>query len=783
MPLQLPSIDDRRYQELLDEALARIPVHNPEWTNFNRSDPGVTLIEVFSFMTENLLYRANLIPERNRRKFLQLLGLPLQPASSARGLVTFTNERGPLQTITLNSELELRAGQVPFRTERGLDVLPVEAQIYYKRIIQNPDPKLTDYYKQLYASYQGQSLDETVDLQLYETVPLDERNIAGVALGEETVDSSLWVALLARAGDKPTDNTEEGRAKLRDDVRAAIAGKTLSLGLTPALNEATQTLSPGGQANPESATLLSYELPKLPPDGKLSDDPLLRVPEYRPLEARSVTDVLAQPGVVEITLPSAPELQLWSNLNPLEPGVNDFPPALEDTKLNDRLLTWLRVRATAATVRARIMWAGINATTVTQRTRVANENLPAGNGEPDQMMRLSHAPVIPYSVHLFVTANGRTDEWKEIDDLLSAGPEVPAQDLRQPPGVWSISRQPAEVFTAIAESGEIRFGDGAHGKRPPTGALIRATYDYGLGAAGNVGAGSINSSPALPAGLKATNPIRTWGGADAESVTTGEKQITRYLQHRDRLVTTTDFETITLRAPGVEIGRVEVIPALNPELTPSEPGDAPGAVTLMLIPRHDPQQPDAPLPDRLFLDTICKYLDQRRLVTTEVFLRGPVYKPIWISVGINVLAGWAIAEVREAVKQALLEFLAPLKRAAEGLLDNQTLALTAPQYADRQKGWPLRKPVTERELIAVASRVSGVMFVNDALLAEGTKPEQEQIPMTGLELPRVMGISVVVGDPMPLDQLRGQATPTSTDGGTTTTPTRRVPVPVILEEC
>ncbi|HEX8489603.1 MAG TPA: hypothetical protein VF626_01175, partial [Chthoniobacterales bacterium] len=155
MPLQLPSIDDRRYQELLDEALARIPVHNPEWTNFNRSDPGVTLIEVFSFMTENLLYRANLIPERNRRKFLQLLGLPLQPASSARGLVTFTNERGPLQTITLNAELELRAGQVPFRTERGLDVLPVEAQIYYKRIIQNPDPKLTDYYKQLYASYQG----------------------------------------------------------------------------------------------------------------------------------------------------------------------------------------------------------------------------------------------------------------------------------------------------------------------------------------------------------------------------------------------------------------------------------------------------------------------------------------------------------------------------------------------------------------------------------------------------------------------------------------------------
>ena len=52
MPLQIPNLDDRRYQELLDSALARIPVHTPEWTNFNRSDPGVTLIEVFAFLTE-----------------------------------------------------------------------------------------------------------------------------------------------------------------------------------------------------------------------------------------------------------------------------------------------------------------------------------------------------------------------------------------------------------------------------------------------------------------------------------------------------------------------------------------------------------------------------------------------------------------------------------------------------------------------------------------------------------------------------------------------------------
>src|SRR3712207_3883488 len=119
MPLTPPALDTRAYQELLDEALARIPVHNPEWTNFNDSDPGVTLVQLFAFMTESLLYRANGIPERNRRKFLTLLGVPLNPAASARGLVSFANERGPLQTLTLNAGLETRSGGTPFRTEAG----------------------------------------------------------------------------------------------------------------------------------------------------------------------------------------------------------------------------------------------------------------------------------------------------------------------------------------------------------------------------------------------------------------------------------------------------------------------------------------------------------------------------------------------------------------------------------------------------------------------------------------------------------------------------------------
>jgi predicted phage baseplate assembly protein len=313
--------------------------------------------------------------------------------------------------------------------------------------------------------------------------------------------------------------------------------------------------------------------------------------------------------------------------------------------------------------------------------------------------------------------------------------------------------------------------------RPPAGAKLRAGYDYGVGSAGNVAAGSISTSPGLPAGIKVGNPVRTWNGTEAETVTEGEKQIARYLQHRDRLVNAEDFKTITLRTPGVDIGRVEVMPAFNPDLSPNTPGDAPGAVTLMLIPRNDPKQPDAPVADEIFLNAICRYLDSRRLVTTELFLRGPVYKQIWVSAGINVVAGVAIAEVREAVKQALLDFLAPLAKSS-GVGDSLT-SLTTPSYASAQNGWPLSKPVTGRELLAVASRVSGVLLVNDVLIAEGDKPKTDQISINGLELPRVMGVTVAIGDPMDLDQLRGQTPPPVS----TTTGSQVVPVPMIPEEC
>jgi predicted phage baseplate assembly protein len=90
MSLPTPNLDDLRFQsDLVDEARRRIVRYCPEWTDYNLSDPGITLIELFAWMTELLTYRLNRVPEKNYIKFLELLGVALQPASSARVTMTF----------------------------------------------------------------------------------------------------------------------------------------------------------------------------------------------------------------------------------------------------------------------------------------------------------------------------------------------------------------------------------------------------------------------------------------------------------------------------------------------------------------------------------------------------------------------------------------------------------------------------------------------------------------------------------------------------------------------
>ena len=135
MPILPPGLDDRRFDDLVEELIARIPAHTPEWTNPRLGDPGRTLIELFAWLGDTLLYRANLVPERQRLAFLSLLGIGLKPARAATGLVGLSyaqpTER---RAITLRPA---RASTGPCRSRRWAKqrCCPISGEAYIKRTL------------------------------------------------------------------------------------------------------------------------------------------------------------------------------------------------------------------------------------------------------------------------------------------------------------------------------------------------------------------------------------------------------------------------------------------------------------------------------------------------------------------------------------------------------------------------------------------------------------------------------------------------------------------------
>ena len=393
MPLPTPSIDDRRYADLVRDTLARVPVHTPEWTQLAESDPGVTLVELFAFLTESLLYRANRVPELARAKFLRLLGVPLAAVAPAQGLVAFGGARPDQPVATLPPRTEVRAGALAFRTVGAIDVLPLEARAFVKFEVTPADADKA-YYQLLYQS--AEEPNAPTDFTTYETRELDGRT--PVALAEQTVDGVLWLALLAPS------------AAARPAVAQAIEHKTLSLGLVPHVEQAPQVLGTAGQGRVGQAKRrrwwpthcrapTRWTPPPTSPWRATATWPRARRPTCWPARAWW-----------SCTCPPRRPSRTWANLDPLEAGVGDFPPAIEDSALAGRVLTWVRV-APSTSAGASFLWAGVNAAMVEQRVAVGNELLATADGQPDQFYRLARGGVVPASLRIDVVESSGASAW------------------------------------------------------------------------------------------------------------------------------------------------------------------------------------------------------------------------------------------------------------------------------------------------------------------------------------------------------------------------------------
>jgi len=130
MALPVPNLDDRRFQDLVDEAKRLVQQRCPEWTDHNVSDPGVTLIELFAWMTDQVVYRLNRVPDRNYVKFLELIGVSLFPPTAARTQVTFWLAAPQPDTVTINAGTQVAtlrtdtSEAIAFATTDDLPIIP-----------------------------------------------------------------------------------------------------------------------------------------------------------------------------------------------------------------------------------------------------------------------------------------------------------------------------------------------------------------------------------------------------------------------------------------------------------------------------------------------------------------------------------------------------------------------------------------------------------------------------------------------------------------------------------
>jgi predicted phage baseplate assembly protein len=135
MALPVPNLDDRRFQELVNESKRLVQQRCPEWTDHNVHDPGVTLIELFAWMTDQVIYRLNRVPDKMYVKFLELLGVRLYPPTAARVPVTFWLAAPQPETMRIPASTQVATVRtesedaITFATVNDLDLIPCEFSV------------------------------------------------------------------------------------------------------------------------------------------------------------------------------------------------------------------------------------------------------------------------------------------------------------------------------------------------------------------------------------------------------------------------------------------------------------------------------------------------------------------------------------------------------------------------------------------------------------------------------------------------------------------------------
>ena len=101
MTLPTPNLDDRDFNQLINEALRRMKQSGTDWNDLSPNDPGMVLLDLFAYLTETTIYRLNRLPEKAYIEFLNLIGVRLQPPAAAVVSLQFSRMKPGSQPIEI----------------------------------------------------------------------------------------------------------------------------------------------------------------------------------------------------------------------------------------------------------------------------------------------------------------------------------------------------------------------------------------------------------------------------------------------------------------------------------------------------------------------------------------------------------------------------------------------------------------------------------------------------------------------------------------------------------
>jgi predicted phage baseplate assembly protein len=614
MPFPDIQLDDRNFERLVADARRRIPGYTPEWTDLNDSDPGITLVQLFAWLEEMILWRLNRVPEKNYIEFLKLIGIEREPPAPAKTELTFhLATSGQQSSADSSPETDTLVVMIPQCTKVAATEADADGPVIFET-----DKELNVVAATLRAL---QSFDGAIFLQC-----LDVSN----AMSEPS---------FYPFGPQP------------QAAAAFYLGFDRSFPSSPNPRPYTLTIHAFTEDLIKSSHGISSEIgvPAAPVDA-VWEYWAGTARKWLPLRITDDTTVgLTRSGTV----------------------VFEGPVGAETTKLGllqkpeDKPLFWFRYRieqlfGAGFETTPRLKEILINTVGASNLATVNDELLGASDGSPNQKFRFSKRPVLLDGLTVEVNEGNGPQPWERVTDFANA-------------------TRTSQVYTLDTAIGEITFGDGQHGKIParltdrwrPEDDLqnIRASkYRWGGGARGNVGANKVTSlEESIPYLDKVTNLSPAAGGQDEESVEEAKNRAPRSIRTQSRAVTTEDFEFLALQAPGARIRRARALSQYNPNLEAIRPAGVharsqpipsiPGAVTVIVVPDSLSAKP---VPSESTCAAVGSWLDQHRLVTSELYVAGPKYREVRVVVRVIVEKNAISSQVVKLLKSRLLAYFHPL---------------------------------------------------------------------------------------------------------------------------